>query len=253
MSQALVYRDKGVCGQSADALADQLRSLLDPSVAVMQVGAEYLRREFWEDKTVALAMGGGICSLWDEQLQKEGIEKIHQYVAEWGGKYIGNCAGAYYASAESDFQLGPQSIHKTRSLRFFPGRAVGPLVKHEDYLSLEAARAAKVRFKIGGSSEMGYLYYQGGCLFERVQESHGVEVLGTYEGFERAAAVFCRVGKGAAVLHGTHPEFQWTENLSQKPGSLYHQLVKRLSTQELFRQKMWTEIVGKLDLPIKME
>lgn len=250
MTQALVYMDKGVCLPSALALAEQLRSLLDPSVSVLKVDAHYLRTECWEDKTVVLGMGGGICSQWDENLREEGIAKIDQYV-RGGGKFIGDCAGAYFASAESRFKLSDRLIEKNRMLRFFPGRAVGPLVETDDYLSLSAARSACVSFKIRGSWEEGSLYYQGGCLFDVEEDFPDVEIMSTYRGLNKAASVFCRVGKGCAFLSGTHPEFQWSATLSEKTGSFYGGLVESLSSQEAFRKKVWDEIGTKLGLPIR--
>jgi biotin--protein ligase len=248
--QALIYADKGVCLPSADALVRQLKLLLDPSVSVFKVDSHYLRTEDWEDRTAVLVMGGGSCRFWDEQLQAEGIDKIHRYVVG-GGRYIGFCAGAYFASAESCFQLSDQLIKKTRSLAFFPGRARGPLVDSDDYLSLKTARAAEVCFKIRGSSEIGSLYYQGGCLFEVEEDSSEVEIMSAYCSLGKAAAVFCKVGRGCAFLDGTHPEFQWSANLSEGSVSLFSDLADKLSLQEVFRQKVWEEIGIKLTLPVR--
>jgi len=242
MAQALVFSDKGVCLPSAKALEEQLKRLLGSSIAVVQVDGEYLRTQKWEDKTVVLAMGGGVCSEWDQQLQAEGIQKIQNYVRR-GGKYIGFCAGAYFAAAKSCFG----AIEKSRPLAFFPGRAVGPLVKG-DYLSLSGARAAEVSFKMKGTAVDGVLYYQGGCLFDVEDDSAAVEIIGRYRGLEKAAAVFCRVGKGYAFLSGTHPEFKWSINLSNGANKEYRQLVEKLSSQEMFREKVWEEIGSKLGL-----
>lgn len=243
MSQALVYADKGVCVPSADALAGQLKLLLDPSVVIRKVDGEYLRRSNWEDKTVVLAMGGGSCRQWDEQLQPEGIEKIQRYV-NGGGKYIGLCAGAYFASAESRFK----TMEKNRPLAFFPGRAIGPLVDSDDYLSVHAARVAEVHFKMKGAEESGALYYQGGCLFDVEKDSVEVEIMSRYHGLGKAAAVFCRVGKGCAFLDGTHPEFEWSVSLGEGAEKDYRRLVEKLSAQEEFRRKVWEVIGCKLGL-----
>jgi biotin--protein ligase len=242
MCQALVFSDKGVCLPSAKALKKQLKTLLGPSISVFEVDGEYLRTQKWEDKTVVLAMGGGICSEWDQQLQAEGIQKIRNYVLG-GGKYIGFCAGAYFASAKSCFG----GVEKNRPLAFFPGRAVGPLVKG-DYLSLEGARATDVSFKIKGVSVDGALYYQGGCLFDVEEDSTGVEIMGLYCCIGKAAAVFCKVGKGCAFLFGPHPEFNWQVCLSEGANKKYRHLVKKLSPQEPFREKVWEEIGIKLGL-----
>ncbi|HEY5259767.1 MAG TPA: BPL-N domain-containing protein [Rhabdochlamydiaceae bacterium] len=247
MSQALVYADQGVCLPSAAALERQLKSLLDPSVSVLKVDGAYLRTKAWEDKTAVLVMGGGSCRYWDEQLQAEGIEKIQRYV-KGGGRYIGICAGAYFASAESHFELSDRIIEKSRALAFFPGRAVGPLVDRDDYLSLKAARAAEVCFKFRGSTEDGALYYQGGCLFDLEEDSAAVEIMSTYRGLEKAAAVFCKVGKGCAFLDGTHPEFEWRVSLGEGADNFYSKLAEKLSSQEVFRQRVWEEIGTKLGL-----
>jgi biotin--protein ligase len=251
MSQALVYVDQGVCIPSAKALEGQLKALLDPSIAVFEVDGEYLRTQNWEEKTVVLAMGGGSCRYWDVQLQGEGIEKIQRYVKE-GGRYIGVCAGAYFACAESRFELSDRTIEKSRPLAFFPGRALGPLVDSDDYLSLRAARAADVCFKMKGSSEVGALYYQGGCLFDVEEDSAAVEIMSRYRGLGKTAAVFCKVGKGCAFLDGTHPEFAWSASLSNGAGSFYGDLVGKLSAQEVFRQRVWEEIGMKLALPVRL-
>jgi biotin--protein ligase len=250
--QALVYADKGVCHPSANALERQLKALLDPSVKVCKVDGEYLRSQPWEEKTVVLVMGGGSCQQWDEQLQNAGIEKIQRYVRE-GGRYMGFCAGAYFASAESSFKLSDRTIEKRRPLAFFPGKAIGPLVNNDDYLSLKASRAAEVSFKIRGVAEAGALYYQGGCQFDIEEDSDAVEILSMYSGLEKAAAVFCKVGKGYAFLDGTHPEFKWAPSLVEETKSYYHDLAGKLSSQEMFRQKVWEEIGVKLQLPVIAE
>jgi biotin--protein ligase len=246
-TQALVYADQGVCGPSASALKKQLKALLDPSISVVKVNGEYLRTKAWEEKTIVLVMGGGSCRYWDEELQAEGVEKIERYVKE-GGKYIGICAGAYFASAKSCFNLKGKLIEKSRPLAFFPGKAVGPLVDEDDYLSLKAARAAEVCFKIRGLAEEGALYYQGGCLFDVEEDSAAVEIMSTYRDFGKAAAVFCKVGKGCAFLDGTHPEFVWRLNLAKGNDKVFSELVGKLSVQEVFRQRVWKEIGAKLAL-----
>ncbi|HUD02085.1 MAG TPA: BPL-N domain-containing protein [Rhabdochlamydiaceae bacterium] len=246
MTTALVYEDKGVCLQSANAVVGQLKSVLDPAVSVFKVDSLYLKTEPWEDNTAVLVMGGGSCSAWDEELGAEAIEKIHRYVMR-GGRYIGLCAGAYFASAECRFRL----MTKKRPLAFFPGLAIGPLVPMDDYLSLTAARAAEVCFKIRGFPQMGSVYYQGGCFFDIEGDTAAVEIMSTYRSLGKAAAVFCRVGKGCAFLDGTHPEFKWQASLSAGSDYYFKELVEKLSLQETFRQNIWKEIGIKMGFPLR--
>jgi glutamine amidotransferase-like uncharacterized protein len=165
---------------------------------------------------------------------------------------MGFCAGAYFASAESSFELSDRTIEKRRPLAFFPGKAIGPLVNRDDYLSLKAARAAEVCYKIRGVSEVGALYYQGGCLFDLEKDSADVEIMSTYSGLEKAAAVFCKFGKGYAFLDATHPEFEWAASLGEEAESCYRELAGKLSVQEVFRLKVWEEIGFKLQLPVRL-
>jgi len=243
---ALVYAGQGVCGPSASALKKQLKAILDPSISVVKVDGEYLRTKDWEDKTAVLVMGGGSCGCWDQDLQDVGIEKIERYV-RGGGKYIGFCAGAYFASRVSSFN----QREKSRLLAFFPGKAIGPLVDEADYLSLRAARVVDVSYKFRWSVEDGALYYQGGCLFDVEGDSSTVEIMSVYRALGKAAAVFCKVGKGCAYLDGTHPEFIWKASLKIGDNEVYAELAGKLSTQEVFRQKVWEEIGTKLALRIR--
>ncbi|MBS0649193.1 MAG: hypothetical protein JSS10_08230 [Verrucomicrobia bacterium] len=252
MTQALVYLDEGVCRQSAEALALQLEEFLDPSIAVIQVDSSYLQLEAWEDRTVVLVMGGGVCSVWDERLGCAGIEKIRRYIHQ-GGRYIGICAGAYFACKETRFEMGPSSIEKKRDLSFFPGKAIGPLIQTDEPLSLSAARAAKVSFNEGDFAEEGSLYYQGGCFFDMEQEVPEIEIMGRFKklSVHKAAAVYCRVGSGGAFLCGLHPEFKWSGDLSVKADRIYAALVEKLSRHETFRQNVWKVAGRKLALPMK--
>ncbi len=250
--QVLIYRDEGVNLQSADALAGQLRAILDQAISIQQVDSLYLNTEPWEDKTIALVMGGGVCGEWEIRLGEKGIRKIHDYVIR-GGKYIGFCAGAYFASAKSRFDIKDQlPIKKRRSLAFFEGKAKGPLIETDDYRSIDAARAAKVAFIIRGVAQSGYLYYQGGCFFDIDQDTAQTRIVGRYEYpfSSRPAAVHCKVGKGEAFLCGPHPEFSWTEELKQSAHRQLAFLAQTLCPEESFRKRIWEEIGRMLALPL---
>lgn len=248
--QALVYYDRGASEQSADALVKSLKTLLDPSILVKKVDSTYLKTSSWEGRTVVLAMGGGICSQWDAQLQDEERKKIHEYVRK-GGKFLGLCAGAYYESQHTSFSLpGGSCMEKKRSFPFFPGKAIGPLVQVDDYLSPSAARAAAVAFKIRGKVQPGALYYQGGCFFDVAQESSQLQIIARYRSFsgELPAAINCKVGKGGAFLCGLHPEFAWTEDLKEGTDPIVASLAEELCPQESFRRQVWKEIGEMLSL-----
>ena len=244
-SQVLVYEDEGINKQSSEALVAQLRALLDATVSIQKVGSTYLNNNPWEDKTIALVVGVGRCTRWERCLGESGMHNIRNYVLG-GGKYIGFCAGAYFASAESHFS----SLQKNRPLAFFTGKAIGPLfdTEHCDFTSPEAARAAKIDFTFGDKTRSGYMYYQGGCRFEIDQETPDTRIVGTYEDL-RPAAVHCKVGMGEAFLCGLHPEFAWSEEWHQSTLPL----AQTLCAQEPFRKQLWKKMGKMLSLPLKKQ
>ncbi|HSW86719.1 MAG TPA: BPL-N domain-containing protein, partial [Rhabdochlamydiaceae bacterium] len=83
--QVLIFDDDGVNKESVEAIHSQLQDILDRSISIYKVDGNYLRTQPWEEKTISLFMGGGICKVWDERLGKEGIDKIRRFVLN-GGK-----------------------------------------------------------------------------------------------------------------------------------------------------------------------
>ncbi len=230
----LVYHDKGSCDLSSDALATELKKSFPQ---VKRVDSHFLKTAPWESSASALIMGGGTCSIWEEHLQHSGMEKIRNFVLK-GGKFVGFCAGAYFGAPYSRFSfLGSPPIEKSRSLKFFEGKAVGPLQPTKNPLGLESAKAIPI--KLG--TERGYCYYQGGCYFE-LDNWAETEVLAYYGSpWDKPAMI----KKKSALLCGFHPEFSW-ENLGTYSDPTFGALVDILSTQGAFRRMVWQKILDHL-------
>jgi glutamine amidotransferase-like uncharacterized protein len=253
-SQVLIYDDLGVNAHSARALFETLKELLDPSIFIRKVDSHFLVNASWENKTVALVMGGGICRQWDLNLGERGIKKIRNYVFN-GGQYIGFCAGAYFACQESCFTLNNQSpIEKRRALALFSGRAVGPIFPTQESSSVASTCALTVSFKVEEIFQKGLLYYQEGPLFNVEDSSPHVEVIGRYQDLPScpAAILLCRAGKGRAFLSGVHPEFAWSPGLEKTDNAIFAALARVLSSQEVFRKRFWKELGRVLHLPMKV-
>jgi biotin--protein ligase len=104
-------------------------------------------------------------------------------------------------------------------LSFFPGVCRGCAFKGFVYHSEAGAKAVELKvdkeaFKSGDVPQNFHSYYNGGGVFvdARKYVDKGVEVLASYvdpldvEGDGAAAAVYCKVGEGGALLTGPHPE-----------------------------------------------
>lgn len=153
-------------------------------------------------------------------LNGDGNRRIRQYVL-MGGKYLGLCAGGYYGSSRCEFEVGKKGMEVVgeRELGFFPGTCRGLAFPGFVYASEAGARVVdlKVVSEALGSTtpcEDFKSYYNGGGTFVDAETFDNVEVLAGFgedlaveSGKKKAAVVYCKVGEGAAVLTGPHPEY----------------------------------------------
>jgi len=177
-------------------------------------------------------MPGGADLGYCRTLNGPGNRRIKQYV-QMGGAYLGLCAGGYYGCGRCEFEVGKQGMEVVgeRELAFFPGTCRGLAFPGFVYHSEAGTRAVELRVNkqalmAGGGAvpEEFRTYYNGGGVFVDAgrYRDRGVEVLARYAGEElavesgedSAAVVYCKVGEGAAVLTGPHPEYAYFSFLS---------------------------------------
>ncbi|EHY59008.1 Biotin-protein ligase [Exophiala dermatitidis] len=218
----LVYSGNGSTVESVRHALYTLRKLLSPNYAVIPVTGDMLIKEPWTASCAALVFPGGADQGYCNTLNGEGNRRIRQFV-ERGGVYIGFCAGGYYGSQRCEFEVGDKLLEVVgdRELAFYPGIARGCAFPGFVYHSEKGARAVelqvdKVVLSAGNVPNVFKSYYNGGCVFVDAPryQSKGVEVLASYTeplsvdpGEGAAAVVYCKVGEGAALLTGPHPEF----------------------------------------------
>lgn len=199
-----------------------LRRLLSPNYAVIPVTGDMIIKEPWQATCAAVVFPGGADQGYCRTLNGAGNRRIRQYV-EQGGKYIGFCAGGYYGSKRCEFEVGNRLLEVIgdRELAFYPGTARGCAFRGFVYHSEKGARAAellvnKSQLASGSTPNVLKSYYNGGGTFVDAPKfaDQGVEILADYNerldvdsGDGKAAVVYCKVGRGAALLTGPHPEF----------------------------------------------
>jgi biotin---protein ligase len=201
-----------------------LRRLLSPNYAVIPLTESILLKEPWAPTCALLVIPGGGDLGYCRVLNGEGNRRISDFVRR-GGLYLGFCAGGYYGSQKCEFEVGNRQLEVigSRELGFFPGICRGCAFKGFQYQSEVGARAARIRVRKDGFGAVNgnivpdevRCYYNGGGVFVDAGKlsGDGVEVLATYAdeidvdgGDEKAALVYCKVGNGAALLTGPHPE-----------------------------------------------
>ena len=199
MKRALLYSDAGADPFCTGCLAG---ALADNGYDVRRVVAEDILAGKWQDGCDLLAFPGGADRPYMDKLNGRGNDLIRDYV-ESGGRYLGVCAGAYYACRRIDFTGVDLRVTADRELAFFPGTAVGSLTKlaaSYEIGNLACAAATPV-------DGVDMLYW-GGCVF-RPDDDAEFDVLARFDALppdDNIAAVRCRVGDGEAILTGMHAE-----------------------------------------------
>ncbi|OBA23071.1 class II aaRS and biotin synthetase [Metschnikowia bicuspidata var. bicuspidata NRRL YB-4993] len=217
----LVYSGKGSTTEGVRHTVELLRQHLSPYYAVITVSEQALLHDPWMSKTAMLVMPGGADLPYCGLLNGPGNRRIQQYVRA-GGRFLGFCAGGYYASLRCEFQVGDPAMEVSgpRELAFFPGTCRGCVYEGFVYESHQGARAVPLAVNTAALGALGapahtVVYYNGGGVFADASQHRGVEVLARYAGAtdlrdgsgDMAAAVYCKYGKGAVVLSGVHPEY----------------------------------------------
>ena len=205
----LVYNGPGVSQTSLLHTVSSLKALLVPHFAVQTVSAAALASQPWSDACALLVLPGGRDLPYMTSLATA-TNSIKSYVKN-GGAFLGICAGAYYASRRVEWETGTRlEVSGDRPLAFFDGVCKGCVYPGFTYDSESGARAVAVE-DADDAETMHGMYFNGGGEF--IGTPKGATVLAKYaeeEGQGKIAAVRCRVGKGFAILWGTHPEYSLT-------------------------------------------
>lgn len=219
----LIYNGRGTSRTSLRAAHISLQEILSPYYAISYIGKDDLISAPWASTTALLVVPGGRDVSYCNDLNGAGNYKIEEYVRR-GGKYLGLCAGAYYASATVEFERGTEiAVEGSRELKFFKGLARGCAYPGFVYESEAGARVTKIRSLTKELSNLA-CYWNGGGIFVDAAKTANTRVLAEYLDEENlqvagglAAVIHTTVGKGAVILSAIHPEIG---SCSFEPGRL---------------------------------
>ncbi|KAI9682802.1 MAG: biotin holocarboxylase synthetase [Bathelium mastoideum] len=215
-------------------------------------------------------MPGGADLGYCRVLNGEGNRRIMQYVNR-GGKYLGLCAGGYYGSSRCEFEVGDDKMEVIgdRELGFYPGVCRGLAFAGFVYHSEAGARAVELSVNktalaaAGGSiPDVFRSYYNGGGVFVNAEKlkDQSVEILASFTeklhvdpGEGKAAVVYRKVGEGAALLTGPHPEFAGINLNRNDGGPEYPKLVDALLADDKMRVDFVKACLLKLGLQVNQE
>lgn len=216
----LVYSGPGTTKMCVDQCLDTFKLLFFPYYSVSTASEKMLKEQPWESKTAILIIPGGadlpICKLFRGEINN----RIKNFVTK-GGKFIGICSGGYYSTAKCEFEMGnpEMEVSGPRELKFFPGIGRGAVVKGFNYGTEKGTAVMKVKVDttlLPDAPPVAHLYTNGGGIFVDAHKYANVKILAMYDDDiavedgpdgVKASSVLCEVGRGKALLFGTHPEF----------------------------------------------
>ncbi|MBJ7449700.1 MAG: hypothetical protein JHC93_05005 [Parachlamydiales bacterium] len=214
MTTFYLYAGDGVHRPALALIADFIETNF-PKYSVQLVGPKFFSSfPNWEKNAAGIIIPGGRDLPYMRDLKGVANQRISDFVHD-GGRYLGICAGAYYAASYVDFERGGElEVLGERELGFFQGTAIGPAygLGQYSYETDDGAVKAQVLWKEPdshiSSTFIADVYFNGGCAFEKAELKQNTSVLGYYSDIlgQPAAIVKCRVGKGIAILSGVHPE-----------------------------------------------
>lgn len=222
----LIYQgdnNVGVASDDIESLKRHLQSIV-PHVHIKMVDCNQVKPNTWNGRTV-FVLPGGICTIWDKQLNPETLESLKTFFQD-GGDVLGICAGAFFGAKQSIYTIGQQVIETSgKRLSCFPGIAIGPLLSDNhctlyetpqtDFQTLQFnAQVIKIRWEEDRSE--GWVLINGGGYFDSSQtDQTNYDVIARYiedqNGNaipkEKSAAIISgKVGKGVYVLSFVHLE-----------------------------------------------
>jgi len=249
MSEGIVfiYNDYGSSSFSVDEMTNCFVKCFPDKFKVEHINAEKIisghlmqcLTNSGPSHKVFLCIGGGFDLGYLKALSTHGPAQIRSFV-EAGGNYVGICAGAYFACYSIEFDRnGPLEVMGDRPLKFFPGKAIGPINKKYQYEnSDDQAQVCKIELLFDGSKNRTFSCYQnGGCFFESccTETADCGECIAKYLDLDvkgKWVIVQCRIGKGTCLLSGVHFEFD-TARLDQNNQNLRDNVIPFLKTSSM--------------------
>lgn len=235
MQSIYIYNDLGVSSESLTQTLQMLRSFTEYQVKT--ISAAQLKVENWTNDAALFIIPGGADIYYTRKLNGQGNAIIKQYIDD-GGKYLGICAGAYYASSAIEFGVGTKlELIGDRELKLFNGKAIGPLFNQYSYQDNSGATAVMVEVKDIGTLP---IFFNGGCYFSGCD----YKVIAHYSELNLPAII--SVKNDHVILSGVH--FEYDPTILDYTDIYLSKVAKKLLPAEHLRQQLLQHILYLLKL-----
>jgi glutamine amidotransferase-like uncharacterized protein len=207
---------------------------------IKTISAKELKLGLWLQDAALFIMPGGADIPYTSKLNGQGNQVIKKYISN-GGKYLGICAGAYYASSLIEFSVGTKiEVIGSRELGLFPGKAIGPVFGNYCYADNSSAMVAKIKTF---NSKIVNVYFNGGCYFKDAEQYEGVKVIWWYD---NDLPAIISINDGSIILSGVHFEYDPT---AMNPNDIYNKhLIEQMLLNDYDRHVMVKQILAMINL-----
>lgn len=249
-SLVVIYNGDGVWSMGALMLQKRLSYSISSSYKISFMNTEEIKDNLSNIKL--LVIPGGADIPYTKSFSPSLLRKIKRWIGK-GGSFLGICAGAYFSSAEIEFEKGTEAqVIGKRLLKLFGGKAVGAISEGRinpiaiDITCLNSTRNKKENDKESSLSMKMKSYYHRGCWFENIEKDSNVKILANYSGNGKPAIIWNKYKKGRFLLTGIHPE------VSPRFISNDSLLGKNLKKHFLENRILWTIVLKTLRIKTKI-
>ena len=242
-----IYEDEGVSPESLNHTLIFFKNIASRFYNVNTLSADALIKQKWQPNTALLVIPGGADLPYTRKLNGIGNKIIKAYVNR-GGKFLGICAGSYFASGSVEFDKnGPHEVIGRRELAFFPGTAIGPVLGQFKYRSDYGAKAADITYRGTRLS----IFYNGGPYFYLPKEDKNIEILAYYDNKEQLlpAILKVKVRDGDVVLSGVH--FEYDVEILNQENEFLKNIIPKLAIDNPKRLELGKTIINALGIAHK--
>lgn len=250
MKKIFVYSGPGALNTCLKHTLFTLKSTLGSDYQISTLSAHQLLHTSWYEQAALFVMPGGADLPYVNKLNGLGNVILRSYV-ENGGKYLGICAGSYYAGNYVDFAKGTDiEVQGKRELAFFKGRVSGPILAPYDYESNSGARAAQIYWnglKPPFKKNPLTVFYAGGGYFVDAHKTPHTHVLAHYSlGAQFPCLVECQIKSGIALLSNVH--FEYDPSLLNLKDPFLKYIIPELEKAQLDRMSLISHLWKRLGL-----
>jgi biotin--protein ligase len=235
----LIYSGPGASLELIEHLESTLLS--SRRINYSRVTLEHLAKPNWAATCDLLIIPGGRDLEYVRLLDITILDRIRDYINR-GGRYLGICGGAYFASSKVEFEVGTQfEVVGTRQLALYNGTAYGTAYRPFTYSPRDARAAGIVMNDYKNRKKVVKLLHAGGCYFDANEvKADGWRAIGTHANGRGIAIIAKNIGKGVAVLCCPHIEFN-----PHIPSSFSHGTVKsEIMSTLIRRQNVFNHIIS---------